>query len=131
MQRLPKSSISTNPGGSYRFPSQAFHPLQASRYRIKVAGSPAESQHDLSTKELSPAFAINPNDVQRQYAEAYAMFAAKLGARRSHAKYLEKALRGFIGAVDVNAQKYDALWSARTKIFVGSGRSLYTISLPV
>lgn len=54
--------------------------------------------------------------------EAQTFFERKLGSRSSHAKYLVRAVRGFMEAMNLDPQSYKNIWSARTKIFLGSGK---------
>lgn len=48
-------------------------------------------------------------------------FEQKLGPRSSHAKYLVRAVSGFIEAMNLGPDSFKNIWSARTKIFLGSG----------
>lgn len=103
---------------------EALQNHQDPEYAMDMVSSPSESSYDLcsnvadSALEIAPVCAPSRNDND---AEAYAVFNAKLGTRGSRAKYLLRALRGFVGAMDNDAQIYTDLWSAKTKIFVGSG----------
>lgn len=63
---------------------------------------------------------VSSTDPLGVFSEAQAFFEARLGSRRGNARHLVRAFRGFLESIDLDPESYQNIWSARTKIFLGS-----------
>lgn len=64
---------------------------------------------------------VSSTDPLEVFSDAQAFFKARLGSRRDHARHLVRAFQGFLESIDLDPESYRNIWSARTKIFLGTG----------